>query len=365
MTATMNRAELDNIMAKVRALLLKAESTEFEAERATYAAKAEALMFKYRIEESMLAESDKGSTLAPIVVTWQAYSVRDQVSDDAQVLRSLVTYVLAHTGCRGIWESGFQYDDEGHAWRQIKVYGWESDIRYAEELYLSAKAAYLGRMAPTVDPSRSDDENAFRLRMAGVERGKIGQMIGWGDKAHIRVTNAVKRWAKNNAVPEDELSAVLGKGNSMKVWRAAFRESFTSTFWTRLYEARLAVDTTGGQVVPVSRAKAVDELYYRENPTLEYKPMMDQRCEECRRCSRHEGRNQAWGLPKPNKIELAQGYVPCECRPCSYHKWPHTTAAEANEQARKAMSPGQAAGASAARRVDIRREGSPVHRIGG
>ena len=354
---TMNREQLDRIMTRVKGLLAKAEASEFPEERATLAAKAEALMFKYRIEETQLADSGQ-SALAPTSVLWDVYPVG---SPHLDVLRDIAMAAIHHTGCRAIALSGYQgslNSGFGESVKQWRVYGWESDLRYAEELFISARLAYLGRMDPQVDPAKSDDENAFRLRMAGVERGRIGEMIGWGDKAHIRVTNAVKRYAKSHDIPQEELDRVLGKGNSMKVFRKAFRHGFTDQFRIRLSRARMSVDTGGQALIPVSRQRAVDELFYSEWPQLRPTnvPAKVERCDECRRCPAHESQPQAWGLPKPNKWEAAMGYAPCNCRPCSIHRFAHITKAEIEEANRIRNSPGVAAGEDAARRVEIRRE---------
>lgn len=136
----------EDVLAKVRALLAKAESSEFDAEADAFTAKAQQLMTRYRI--------DRLSVVGSGAVDESPEGLRIGIDDpyaEAKVL--LLSQVAAANGCRAVWAKAF-----GSA----TVVGFAVDIAVVDELFTSLllqSTAALGR-----EGSKSDQRGRSRTR---------------------------------------------------------------------------------------------------------------------------------------------------------------------------------------------------------
>ena len=108
------------MLAKVRALLAKAESTDFEEEAESLTAKAQELMARYSIDQAMVAGVAAGET--PI---GRRFGVDDSYADPKSLLLSKVADA---NRCQAIWmpELGFS-----------TVFGYAADVDNVELLFTS------------------------------------------------------------------------------------------------------------------------------------------------------------------------------------------------------------------------------------
>jgi hypothetical protein len=261
--------KLDAILRTIQNLQGRIEDERLEEgpEKDLMRTHMERLINDYRVTEDELNQINAAEGRAPIAVPgvrrFRAYPYGGEY---ASVYRSLLGYCASHAQCRVV--IGYEYSDIGQLWAVAEVFGYEHDARYAEALFTEARGYFMSRMEPRVNPTLSDGANVYRLRTAGIERGRIGEMMGWGDKAHIRVTNVYKRYCA-----EQGLEPVMtGKGNSMKTFREAFASAFPNTLWDRLYNARAAAAAEGAVEI-LGRKEAVDELLYERYPDLRPKPV--------------------------------------------------------------------------------------------
>lgn len=258
---------LDDMMRKVEAMLATAESVNDTNPEmaANYRANAERVMVKYRIAQEDLIERGGQQTNQFDIQFHEvkAYLVGGEFVD---VYRSLLSYIVHHTGCRLVWTG---YAHEGEAmFRMGTVIGYEADVRYAEALFLNARLVFADRMEPQKDAALSDEDNVYRMRMAGMERSRIGLVMGWGGegtKGPGKATTMFKRACKAR---EEDAGALLGKGNSVKNFRAVYADEFKSAIWQRLYWARDAMDKETGGIVLHGRADRVNEAMYVKWPNL-------------------------------------------------------------------------------------------------
>jgi hypothetical protein len=88
--------------------------------------------------------------------------------------------------------------------------------------------------------------------------------VGWGDRAHQKVTTVYKRACKQRG--EDPI--LTGKSTSMKVYREEYVAGFISGYYNMLWRARNAGETGGQALVLAGRKDDVDEAFYREFPHL-------------------------------------------------------------------------------------------------
>ncbi|CAN5860232.1 DUF2786 domain-containing protein [soil metagenome] len=110
------------VLAKVRALLAKAESTSFDAEAEAFTAKAQELMTRHRIDRATLGPD--GPRPGP-----QPVGRRMGVADPyARPKFALLSGVAAANGCRAVWSRGLGF---------ATVFGCEDDLELTEELFTS------------------------------------------------------------------------------------------------------------------------------------------------------------------------------------------------------------------------------------
>jgi hypothetical protein len=350
-----NKETLDKMLRRVRSLLERAEHPATPIEEANSCRQtAEAIMFKYRIAEATAV--DKGTSLVTPVKRLFTYDLSSRYS---RYYGAMLVEAIAHTQCYGV--QGYWTDDNGRRVYGIMGYGYDSDLRYAEELFLAARLAFSSRMEPTDDSSLPEDERVFLLRASGMERPRIAQLV-YGNRDYAqKVTTTFKRYCRAHDVSQEEMNRMLGKGNNMKVWKEAFCEGFISTLSANLWRARNAVERESGGLVPVSRMQRVKEFMYQDNPDLRptTKLVEVKACVACKYCKNHKSDMYAREGHKPQF-----GNLKCACRPCRWHKPYRQTKADVEREERVASSPGQSAGRSAADRVNIRPEGNPTVRLG-
>lgn len=253
--------ELNAVLKKVQNLLdLADRDTTPPAEAANARAKAEAMMLKYRIEESQLAEQAEVPSFVPIV---HQMRICPWLSPFRQQYYSLAYWIANHAGVRVVLKSGTDN------WL-LEMVGYESDIRYAEMLYTSARTIFGARLEPAVDPKLNDMQNVYRLRNAGIERNRIAQMM-WGldtHAAHAKVGKLYKLACEE--LSED--AVVAGRRVNAKTYRKEYADQFVTTMYLRLSEARNAADSPAGTLVLASRSEKVDEAFYERYPDHRPRP---------------------------------------------------------------------------------------------
>jgi hypothetical protein len=271
-------------LATVRALLDKAEATTFPEEAASYRAKAEELMVKYRIEEEQLIASDPVS-LKPV---WGDTPIVGNMSPYRTQYFHLFFYIAQHCGVEV--EVAYERTSDGTLQMVAHTVGYESDLRYAEALFTSARMVFGERLEPVVNRSLSEEENIYRLRAAGIERVRIADMIwGLGSRYDKKLLGKIGRVYKAEAERRGETAVVSGRGVNGAAYREQYAEQFVLTLRDRLRQARRDAALNGGVIELKGRAERVKEAYYERFPHLRPKPTVEgekgtevvQRCAKC------------------------------------------------------------------------------------
>lgn len=256
----MSDTKLDKMLAKIQALIAKADSTDFPEEAATFRAKAEALMHQYRIEESMLASAaPAGTGLMPI---WQEWNVCPMNNEFREQYMKITSYILHHVGGEGV----FRYKrNDDRLWAVMECVGFESDLRYGQMLLTSALLAFGGRLEPKYDPNSSDQVNAYNMRKAGMEGRRIAVAL-WGHFKKGMGTRAVRLYAKEATLRGENPEELTGKGNNVETYRRSYAEGFADELWWRLYRMKYTKGEEGQYLVLAGRAGAVMEAFYERYP---------------------------------------------------------------------------------------------------
>lgn len=157
----------DDILAKVRKLLAKAEDPAATAEEAeTYTAKAAELIATYGIDRALLAQEDPSSDIVgDRVVVLDAPYARDKAGLLAQVAMNL--------RCRAVQRT--RYPD-GAKELSVHLFGYESDLMRSELLYTSLLLQATSILARTAVPF-GETAAAFRRSWLAGFTGAVARRL--------------------------------------------------------------------------------------------------------------------------------------------------------------------------------------------
>lgn len=260
------QGKLDDILRKVQGLLAKADHPNTpQAEAETARNMAEALMFKYRIEE--VAAKEEG----PLLPEWRTIKLCRYSSEFNDSYRSLMASVISHLDIRGMHSLVEEYNEDGklELWWTTQLVGYSSDLRFAEAMFLAASIAFGQRLEPTYDASLTQQMNAYLMRSAGMEGKRIAQAIfGATGKANAQ---KVRKWYRQQAEELGEDAEALSGHVHLKGYRQSYADGFVTTFWRRLYNMRNARAQYDGALVLANRTNAINEAFYEKFP--QYRPV--------------------------------------------------------------------------------------------
>jgi hypothetical protein len=208
----------DKLMAKIRALLAKAESTEFPGEAEALTAKAADWMAKYGIEQALLDSTRPAADNKPMdrkFVIPAPY---------ATVKSGLLYGVSTAMGCTGVRLQG---RGDGVI---LHIFGFRSDIERADLLFTSLLLQMAHGLAQQEIPERVKKDWSGRSRVKAYRRS---WMLGFTSAAIARV-----RQAENQAKQEAEQdtckpgTALVLADRSLQVQRA-FKTAYPRTTTSR------------------------------------------------------------------------------------------------------------------------------------
>lgn len=282
---------------------------EVRAAAANYRAKAEDLMRQFRIEEESLIASDPTS-VEPISIN---IDVCEYGSPFYGQYGSLFRDVAYHTGlrCRLTWGKS-----EAHGGYTLiaQCVGYESDVRYAQYLFASARLVFAERIEPKIKPELSDAENCYRLRSAGIERNRIAHEL-WGasmgsDGAHAH--GKVGKLYKEASIARGEDPKLNGRSINAKTFREVYANSFVTHLDRRLRDARMAADSVGGALNLHGRQERVDEAFYQRfpdaRPVAGGAVVKSEPCDPCKRTKHSSGKCKAHRPYEPTQADEARWY---------------------------------------------------------
>lgn len=275
---TQQTENLDKLLRRVQALLAQADHPNTEAiEANTFRAKAEALMYQYRIDEAMLAQATPaGLELKP---EWRTWDICEAHSEFSNHYRLLARSVCDHVGIRQVFKQAAKPvvdPDTGLTTHHATMYyceavGYEAELRIAEVLYTECMLAFQTKLEPRFNAALSNEENAYIMRSAGMEGWRIAQAIFGSTEKSLRPK--VRKMFKAHAekIGEDP-TPLLGQGNIMRSYRTDFASGFVRELDHRLAMMRMSrAEQDAGGLVLASRNEAVNEAFYAAFPS--YRPI--------------------------------------------------------------------------------------------
>lgn len=281
-------SKLDNILRKVQGLLAKADHPNTPpAEADTARNMAEALMLKYRIEESQLGAATT-TTIGPV---WRTIRVGRTGGEFIWSYRDILGTIIDHFDIRGVILTQRETDPDGTwaSYYDADVVGYESDLRFVEAMFTAASLEFGKRLEPKYDPELSEQVNAYLMRSAGMEGRRIAQAIYGRDDKHLRPK--VRAMFKAEAVARGEdPDVLLGKGINVKAFRKDYADGFCAELWSRLRRVRQATAEDRKSLVLAGRKNAIDEAFYGKYPTMKPQPTTTPRIgtgqDTCPKCAK-------------------------------------------------------------------------------
>jgi len=265
------------MLRKVRALLAQADdeaATPQEAE--AYRTKAEALMFKYKIDLATAPEEERrqAHNFKP---EWRTVDLCKRGNAWIHYYNGIAMAIVRHVDARAV----ATHNAENYT---VRIVGFPIDLDYFEMLLTSAVLAFGKKMEPKVDPKLPEHTNAFNLRMGGMERHRIADALwgrlegqtkvwkngGWQATNEVkargrRVTALIKKGAEEAG---ENPKAILGQGNNIKTFRESYASGFYFTLTSRLRDMALSRGETDKGMVLASLEAQVEEMFYAEYPHL-------------------------------------------------------------------------------------------------
>jgi len=174
-----DEVNIDKMLERVRLLIQKAEHPSTPPEEADACrSKADSLMLKYALDSAMLdASRPAAARMKPGRIEVDLGLHGDPIIYEIVLLGH---YAAKHCRCKSIWiQSYFGVDT-------LRVYGYESDLRYFELLYTTLYLHMSRVLSPKIDPDKSLEENAYNFRNAGLNWIDIAKLYGW-----VRLPKAV------------------------------------------------------------------------------------------------------------------------------------------------------------------------------
>lgn len=284
--------------ALIRHLLARADHANTPPHEAAAAReKAEELMREYRVAEEEALATDPGSVLP-------THLVIDITLPAGSFLRhkyiEIVRVVARHA------EVKIHIAPLGYGWRVTAV-GYDGDLRYFEFLWTAAHLMFSTKIDPQWAETRSEAENIYLMRQAGIKRAEIAD-AAWGNGSGAVAANRskVQRIYKSEVAKRGEDALASGLGFNSTTYREAYADAFLSTLRHRLRVARDAANSKAGLPAHHGREERVDEAFYTLFPAsrpTDVQPMaewVDPRktcvkvaCKEGRACREH-----AWLKPR-------------------------------------------------------------------
>lgn len=188
------RGELDpKMLERVRALLAKAESTEFPDEAEALTVKAQQLMARYCIDAAMVDQAAKrasGPTRMEMTIPAPYVSAK----------ATLLAAVAQANRCEAVWSNG----------GRSTVFGYDADLRAVELLFVSLLLQATSTMLKSgnhVDARGRSRTKAFRRSFLLAFAGRIAERLREADEAAV-AESEIRHGASLVPVLEERKAAV-------------------------------------------------------------------------------------------------------------------------------------------------------------
>src|SRR5436305_5672909 len=172
----------DKILEKVRSILALADDEQLRNPEAAdnYRAQADKLMVAYALEQWQVELKPEGSIRPEPEVRYMDFSWFHK-SNFRNDLMSMFGSVARHCRCVIAFRG---QSKGGHSYSEMPIIGLPSDIDYFDMLFTHLMLQMGRQLEPKPEPQLSFAENAYRLRMSGMERRRVCELL-WNSEVPI------------------------------------------------------------------------------------------------------------------------------------------------------------------------------------
>lgn len=216
-----SQEQLDKIYRRIQAMLEKAASTDFDEERKTFTAQANALAHKYRVDLAMLGKKEHKA---------RKPESRDYMTDSSYEFAAQATEmqlnVFRHFGCK-VYE---RYD-------RLVAVGFAHNLALAEMMWTSIHMHFIGTLLPEWDTKKPFNWNVFQIKSSGRTWAQIVTMApedhGLTMQSGPRLQRAYKIEAKRRGITPPQRHS-----QRPAAYRLTFAESYATVIGQRLRAAK-------------------------------------------------------------------------------------------------------------------------------
>ena len=284
----MTEKQHEDILRKVRAMIAKANSTEYEAERETFLRAADNMMEKYAIDQAMLMLNvDKNARLVVrknMDISWWS-QLRDGVHIDA---RNNIAWLW--DACVNFCRCYSTFAVWDYTQKTAAVYGMESDLSYLDMLFTDLLLQMVDHIKPKYDPAKTLGENIMRAKEAGM---KYKDVAVWCGHPEWSVTDRYGKVSNNGIMLREYKKHLKSIGKTTRdvvavhpdEWQISYVEGFTTMVRKRLRD--LTALRSGGTGEENSTALVIRDIRDQARDLLwedfpELKPHPDDcTCKQC------------------------------------------------------------------------------------
>lgn len=270
------------ILRRVRGLLAKAASTQYEGERQVFMEKADALMEEYAISEVMLKTKDESKARLIVRkdmdVSWY-WELRDIDRDARSEIYWLWQACVTQCRCYGGTFATYSANE-----RTVATYGIPTDLEYLSMLFTDLFSQMVAKLKPSYDPSKTMGYNIAVAKAAGMKYADIARWMGRDDWVDYRgkpcdhgiMARAYKQHVKENG--EQWITTNPG------TYQWSFVSGFCSTVSRRMREMQgeRAESHTGSMALALRDVREMaKEALWDDFPSLRPHPT-GCTCKECK-----------------------------------------------------------------------------------
>lgn len=263
----MEETKREKIKRQIAALLDKADSTTFDAERDAILAKVDALMMAHTIEQW---ELKKAGTISkederPIKLTMFVCGPDNPLK---MQLIDLLSSIGRHTRCEIVFHgANSKYGDT-----KVSAFGFPSDCDHFEVLYQSLHMQLARQLEPRPDQHLSWIENLAMLKEAGQKWQRIHQLLQnapgyphtgqeWTRPIGVKFTKVYSEYCKDNQREQFKTSPIT--------WQRNFADAYVAEISNRFYQIRKEQPYSGTMALAVrDRSQDVKNMLTQEFPKL-------------------------------------------------------------------------------------------------
>ncbi|MER0245345.1 DUF2786 domain-containing protein, partial [Streptomyces sp. HSW2009] len=169
-------------LERIRALLAKAESTEYPEEAEALSAKAQELMARHRIDEALLAATDPAPGAAPGAADGGPDACRIGVEGPYESAKALLLDAVAEAnGCHAVWTAEYAFST---------VVGYPADLELVELLHTSLLVQATAAMR------RAGDQHHATGRARRTRDFRESFLIAYASRIRERLTSVARDTAR-------------------------------------------------------------------------------------------------------------------------------------------------------------------------